>query len=156
MSYRLNTSRNWVNQLLYKPIPFKKWITGFLRSKLFDFPGVIHLFYFVIVLLLTQVLWLPIGASIILLIAVFIWQPITLILSLFHIKTGNDNGITIIFVNGMMFISMFILMWWILGKFNHIAKKKVSKLLLIIMIVTAMYISYRYYLYSIRDWWMIN
>ncbi len=145
--------------ILNKPISLKEYVVKFLNTSIFSIPGLLPLFYFLLVFLLAQILWLPVGAAIVL-IHVLLIEPIA---QFFHFdimkivdSSSSTQELFSIIYGFVIMIPVFIFSLWLLTRLSNLREQKLPKWLLSLIGLVSVYLSYHYYLYSIRDWWFIN
>jgi len=132
-----------------------------LTSKFFSFPGVVQTFYFLLIFVLTQILWLPFG-TVVVFVLVFIQGPGGLLeflnIDVMKIVDSSSMGMFIyfVFLRLSILFPMFLFSYWILKKLNQLREKSEKLWILAIIAASSCFLSLQYFFYSIRDWWFLN
>ena len=133
--------------------PVNKYLVRVMNSKLFPNLGVLSAFYFLMVFMISFILWIPVGGviGIILVTLAYVLEESGLATSSVLIQKSYP-----FFFIGILILTTSSIFFFIIKKFNDLRKKKLSPNVLKLITLIATTISYFYFIYLIRDWWFLN
>lgn len=147
------------NSLPHKPEYSNRLILKIVRSRWLSLPFGAHIFCFILIFGISQILWLPTGAAIVLTsVIISSWASSYLQIDIIKIVDASDNlKQAFPIVLGLLIMTpMFLSSCWLLKRLNHTVLNGLSAWVLIFIAGLSIYTSYSYFIYSIRDWWLVN